>query len=253
MMTGSGNRCVGRPMPRRHRHPAPERRRWVSLAFGLGLVLTACAPSQTSGDPYNGAEQATSVPDRDENLRESLRDSPPECSAPADADMEDIDPEDSPVQPWQNPAETELAVEFDTGRLSERYSGLVSEAATVWSKSPCLHAVAVQICSSGANCVAMVEDDSRSGDTDGEMRWEGTGAYMESATSTLYTRPLDRATDNGALATIVHEMGHALGLAHRIERHDVMNSVTGNNTNPVPDAVDFSNLVAIYGAGRLRT
>ncbi|AUI53239.1 zinc metallopeptidase [Arthrobacter crystallopoietes] len=251
-MTGSGNRCVGRPMPRLYRDPAPERRRWVCLALGLGLVLTACTPSPTPGDPNNGTGQGTSVPDRDESLRESLRDSPPACSAPADADMADVDPEDSPVKPWQNAAGTELAVEFETGRLSERYSGLVSEAATIWSRSPCLNAVPVQTCSGGANCVAMVEDASRSGDTDGEMRWEGTGAYLESATITLYTRLLDRATANGALATIVHEMGHALGLAHRTERHDVMNSVTGDNTNPVPDAVDFSNLVAIYGAGRSR-
>ncbi|ABM10302.1 putative Zinc metallopeptidase signature protein (plasmid) [Paenarthrobacter aurescens TC1] len=250
-MTGSGNRCFGRPMPRRHRGFIPAQRSLVSVALALGLVLTACTPSSTPGDPHNGFEQGTSgtfVPDREESLGESLRDSPPECSAPAAADMEDIDPEDSPVKPWQNTTETELAVEFETGRLSERHSGLVSEAATIWSKSPCLNAVAVQICSGGANCVAMVEDDSRSGGTDGEMRWEGTGAYMDSATITLYTQPLDRATDNGALATIVHEMGHTLGLAHRVERYDVMNSVTGNDTNPVPDAIDFSNLVAIYGA-----
>lgn len=189
---------------------------------------------------------------RSENLgqgrEEKLGDSSAECVAPAGADVEDIDPEDSPVKPWQKPAGEELVVEFETGQLSERYAGLVTDAAAIWSESPCLNAVAVQTCSSGANCVAVEENGDRSRRTDGEMNWRGGGAYMESASITLYTRPLDRATDNGALATTVHEMGHALGLDHRLERSDVMNSVTGDDTDPVPDAVNFSNLAAIYGS-----
>jgi len=163
------------------------------------------------------------------------------------ANTQNIDPEDSPVKPWQKPSGQELVVEFETSQLSTRYAGLVAEAAAIWSKSPCLNAVPVRACSSGANCVAIRENGSRSRGTDGEMDWTGSGAYMESASITLYTRPLDRATGNGALATIVHEMGHTLGLDHRLDRSDVMNSVTGDNTNPVPDAVDFANLAAIYG------
>lgn len=58
---------------------------------------------------------------------------------------------------------------------------------------------------------------------------------------------MDQAADNGALATVVHEMGHAIGLDHRLAPTDVMNSVTDDATNPTPDAVDFSNLVASYG------
>jgi hypothetical protein len=140
-----------------------------------------------------------------------------------------------------------LVVEFATGQLSARYAGFVAEAAAIWSESPCLNAVAVQACSTGSNCVVLAEDASRSRNTDGEMEWEDSGDYMGSATITLYTRPLDRATDNGALATVVHEMGHALGLDHRLARTDVMHSVTDNSTNPTPDDVNFSNLVAIYG------
>jgi hypothetical protein len=78
------------------------------------------------------------------------------------------------------------------------------------------------------------------------MEWEGD-AYMESGSITLYTQPLGRAADNGALATVAHEMGHTLGLDHRLERSSVMNSITTDATDPVPDAVDFANLLAIYG------
>ena len=68
-----------------------------------------------------------------------------------------------------------------------------------------------------------------------------------SNTITLYTALLDDASDNGALATIVHEMGHALGLVHRLDRDSVMNAETDDDTDPTPDAVDFANLAVIYG------
>lgn len=221
MMSGIGTRSFGKPSPRRAMTTA------ITLALALGLLLTACSGSDKQEGPAFGPEA---------------------CAAPAGAKVQDIDPEDSPVKPWQKPSGSELVVEFETGQLSERYSGMVTEATAIWSKSSCVNAVAVQTCSSGANCVSVIEDDGRSRNTDGEMDWQGDGDYMESATVTLYTQALGRTTDNGALATIVHEMGHALGLDHRIKRDDVMNSVTGDNTNPMPDAVDFSNLAAIYGS-----
>ena len=212
----------------RRRNPEIVRAALTGAALGWTLLLTACTPStdqqNTSGEPAPGA-----------------------CVAPAGATVQDIDPEDSPVPPWNKPDGQELVVEFQTGQLSARYAGLVAQATDIWSESPCLNAAAVQACSTGANCVLVEEDAERSRNTDGEMTWEDSGDFMESATITLYTQPLDRATDNGALATIVHEMGHALGLDHRLARSDVMNSVTDDSTNPTPDAINFSNLAAIYG------
>jgi hypothetical protein len=245
MANGCNSRCAGTPEPCRRRSPGTSGRVLATVASCVGLLLTACVPSR--GDPVEVPGPESSA-NRDESLRESLGDSPAACVAPAGGRVQDIDPEDSPVKPWQKPAGEELVVEFETGQLSDRYVRLVAEAAAIWSESPCLNAVAVATCSSDANCVAIEEDGNRSRGTDGEMHWRGRGAYMESASITVYTRPLGRATDNGALATIVHEMGHTLGLDHRLERSDVMNSVTDDHTNPVPDAVDFSNLAAIYGS-----
>lgn len=227
MMVESGSRCFADLLSFRRQHTGTARRALSALALGLCLLLTACAPPSSRGGPDTG---------------------PVSCTAREGATVEDRDPDDSPVKPWQKPAGAELVVEFETGRLSARYAGMVADAADIWSKSSCLNAVAVRTCSAGANCVTIEENGSRSRGTDGEMDWKVEGAYMASASIILYTQPLDRSTDNGALATVVHEMGHTLGLDHRLERSDVMNSVTTNDTNPVPDAVDFFNLAAIYGS-----
>lgn len=259
MMSGIRSSSFGEPSPRRRRgvettHRAPSA---IVLGLGLGLLLTACVPPdnqeppQTQGtpEPPTAEEtQATSeapVTEETQAIPDAGRDA---CVAPAGATVQDIDPDDSPVKPWQKPDGSELVVEYETGQLSARYAGMVADAAAIWSESPCLNAVAVQTCSSGANCVVVTESDERSRNTDGETDWKGDGEYMESSTVTLYTQPLGRTTDNGTLATIVHEMGHTIGLDHRLERSDLMNAVTDDNTNPLPDAVDFSNLVVIYGS-----
>lgn len=223
----------------------------LCAVLGCGLLMSACNSVPTANNPAENPTQSSarsSGPDREDSPSAHAGGARGGCTAAADVRTQNIDPEDSPVKAWRKPSGQELVVEFETGRLSQRYAGLVRKAAAIWSKSPCLNAVPVQACSSGADCVAIDEDGSRSHGTDGEMNWSGSGAYMESASIILYTRPLDRATDNGALATIVHEMGHALGLDHRLERSDVMNSVTDDNTNPIPDSVDFGNLAAIYGS-----
>lgn len=251
MIRKDSRRCLGHPLPGRCRDTGSVRKAMAVAALALGLLLAACVPETGQGaEPTGGVARGNSGnsgQERDESLAESFEDAPHGCVAPTGARIRDIDPEDSPVKPWQKPAGEELVVEFETSKLSARYARLLTDAATIWSESPCLNAVAVPTCTPDANCVEVEEDGSPTRNTDGEMEWKGRGAYMESATITLYTRALARATDNGALATIVHEMGHTLGLDHRLERSDVMNSVTTDNTNPVPDAVDFANLAAIYG------
>lgn len=198
----------------------------VLLVSALALVLASCAGPSDTADTGTG---------------------PTECTAPAGAKAKDVDPDDSPVKPWRKEPGTELVVEFETGQITAGYAEAVEKAAGIWSRSSCLDAVAVTTCSPGAKCVSVVEDGSLKLDTDAEMDWHGNGGYMESATISLFTRPLGRTSDNGVLATVVHEMGHTFGLAHRLKESDVMNAVTGDDTNPEPDGVDFANLAAIYG------
>jgi hypothetical protein len=171
------------------------------------------------------------------------------CAAEPGAEQRDVDPDDSPEFPWPYTVGQEVTVYFETGELPPRYSALVEEGAALWSRSPCVEAVAVAECPPGANCSAVVpEGRARDDDTDGESEGVDRDGVRLANTIRLYTDVLDEASDNGALATVVHEMGHALGLMHRNDPDSVMNAVTGDHTDPTPDATDFDNLVVIYGA-----
>ncbi|MFD1210918.1 matrixin family metalloprotease [Arthrobacter sp. GCM10027362] len=161
-----------------------------------------------------------------------------------------MDWKDSPETPWPKPDGEELLLYFETSGLSERYARMVGEAARIWSESPCLHAVAVPACPAEGNCVTVEEEFSGGGrHTDGEFAGRDSGGVREGGRITLYTRLLDETSDKGTLATVVHELGHALGLVHRKDDSDVMNAVTDDSTDPVPDSTNFYNLAVIYGAG----
>lgn len=176
-------------------------------------------------------------------------DAPATCETPAGARTLDVDHGDSPETPWPKPDGEELLVYFETSGLSERYAGMVEEAAGIWSGSPCLNAVAVPACPAEGNCVAVEEEYSGGGrNTDGEFTGWDSGGVREGGRITLYTRLLGETSDNGALATVVHELGHALGLVHRKDGSDVMNAFTDDGTDPVPDSTNFYNLAVIYDA-----
>ena len=173
---------------------------------------------------------------------------PDGCVAPPGAEQQDVDPDDTPEAPWPHVPGEGVVVHFAVGGLPARYAGLVEEAAGIWGRSPCVDAVVVDACRAESNCSTVVaRERSEDDDTDGESDSDDRGGVRRSNTITLYTGLLDDASDNGALATTVHEMGHALGLVHRNDPDSVMNAETGDATDPVPDEIDFANLVVIYG------
>jgi Matrixin len=176
------------------------------------------------------------------------REEPGACVAPPGAEQQDVDPDDSPEAPWPRTAGQEVVVHFAVGGLPARYVGLVEQAAGIWGRSPCVEPVVVDRCPAGANCsTVVVRERSEDDDTDGESDGDDRDGVRRSTTITLYTALLDDESDNGALATIVHEMGHALGLVHRLDPGSVMNAETDDSTDPVPDATDYANLAVVYG------
>jgi len=170
------------------------------------------------------------------------------CTAPPGAVQQDVDPDDSPEAAWPHTPGERVVVHVAVAGLPDRYAALVGEAAGMWARSPCVEPAVVDACPAGANCSTVVarergEDD----DTDGESDSDDRGGVRRSNTITLYTALLDEESDEGALATIVHEMGHTFGLVHRLDPDSVMNAETDDSTDPVPDAIDFANLVVVYG------
>jgi hypothetical protein len=172
------------------------------------------------------------------------------CVAEPGSEQRDVDTDDSPQTPWPHVPGHEVTVHFATADLTPRYAALVEEGARLWSRSPCVEALAVPECPDGANCSVVVpeaREDDESDDTDGESEGVDRGGVRLANTIRLNPGVLDGESDNGALATVVHEMGHALGLAHRDDPDSVMNGVTDDDTDPRPDAIDFANLVVLYG------
>jgi len=173
---------------------------------------------------------------------------PGTCTAAPGAEQQDVDPDDSPEAPWPHVRGKRVVVHIAAGGLPARYAGLVDQAAGIWARSPCVEAVVVDACPPESNCTTVVaRERGRDDDTDGESKGDDRGGVRRSNTITLYTGLLDDASDNGALSTIVHEMGHALGLVHRNDPDSVMNAATNDSTDPAPDEIDFANLVVIYG------
>jgi hypothetical protein len=170
------------------------------------------------------------------------------CVAPADKAQQDVDTDDSPEYPWPHTSGQPVRVYFEADGLPPRYASLLAEAASIWARSPCVEPVVVDECPAASNCSSViVRARGSDGDTDGESEGVDWDGIRQSNTITLYTRLLDTSSDNGALATVVHEMGHALGLVHRSDPESVLNAETNDSTNPIPDAVDFANLARLYG------
>jgi hypothetical protein len=170
------------------------------------------------------------------------------CIKAAGTTLKDQDPTDSPEAPWAHSAGQPITVYYQIGSLSARYTGFVKTGVATWSKSPCIKAVSVAACPTNSNCVKVVESATAGdGSTDGDSTGNDSGGIRTGDTINLYTDLLSGETDNGALATTVHEMGHSLGLIHRLNKADLMNADTSDTTVPAPDAIDFANLAVIYG------
>jgi hypothetical protein len=115
-----------------------------------------------------------------------------------------------------------------------------AKGVAAWNESPCLDTKLVQTCQPKTNCVTVsVAPESADGNFDavesGGFTVRGHIDYSSSLT--------DGARTNVA----IHEMGHAVGLAHRKTEHVLMNGDTYDDVFN-PDQIDFENLLVLYGS-----
>jgi hypothetical protein len=171
------------------------------------------------------------------------------CTAQRGTAEQDVDTDDSDEAAWARVPGQPATVYFETGALPQRYARFVEQGAAAWSRGPCVKAVAVGRCPVAVGCttVRTAAGKGDDGETDGDSEGTQAGGVRVANAIRLYPELLDDSSDNGALVTVTHEMGHALGLRHRQQSNTLMNAETGDDTPAEPDDVDYGNLLAIYG------
>ena len=116
----------------------------------------------------------------------------------------------------------------------------MQKGVAAWNKSACLEAKLVEVCQPGTNCVTVSVD---AGDEDGNFNANEAGGFTTGGHIDLS----GTLTGGERTNVTIHEMGHAVGLAHRLTERVLMNGDTYDDVYD-PDVVDFQNLLVIYGS-----
>jgi hypothetical protein len=174
------------------------------------------------------------------------------CTAPAGLKVTDIDTAhggnpDDPIPAWRHTLGSAAVIYFQTSGLPAEYAGYLADAASVWSASPCIDARAVTQCPASSNCVRGLMGDNGGDSYDGVYDWQSTGGYMSSGTITLVQDVLDQEPAAYRRLVVVHEMGHAVSLDHRLTKSDIMFWSSDESAPLKADATNLNNILAVYG------
>jgi hypothetical protein len=163
------------------------------------------------------------------------------CVAPAGAALQDQDPSDHQA-PWERHGAAKVAITFEIKNVTPDWIAEMEKGVAAWNRSPCLDIKLVKTCQPNRNCVTVGVAPESVIDGDGnfdavESRGFTVGGHID------YSGSL---TDGEKTNVVIHEMGHAVGLAHRETEDVLMNEGTYEDIFD-PDPIDYQNLLVLYG------
>jgi hypothetical protein len=161
------------------------------------------------------------------------------CVAPAGAVLQDQDSSDEQV-PWERNGPGKVVITFETKDVPADWVAELQKGVAAWNRSPCLDTKLVETCLPDTNCVTVTVGDGAG--SDGNFDAVESGGFTTAGHIDL----LSTLTDGERTNVTIHEMGHAVGLAHRLTEGVLMNGDTYDDVFD-PDEIDFQNLLVSYG------
>ena len=221
----------------------------VALAATL-IMMGSCSSANTPGSSPPSAEAPIETSTRTSPTGSPTASTAPRspaaatspadaCAAPAGAALEDQDPDDHQV-PWKRNGARKVVITFETRNVPADWVAEMQKGVAAWNRSACLETQLVEVCQPDTNCVTVTVED---GDEDGNFDADESGGFTTGGHIDL----LSSLTGGERTNVTIHEMGHAVGLAHRLTERVLMNGDTYEDVFD-PDSLDFQNLLVMYGS-----
>jgi hypothetical protein len=200
-----------------------------ALILGTLALLAACSPARSLEH-----RPASSVPLPSGAMADV-------CFAPEGVALQDQDSSDHQL-PWKRNGTDKVVIAFETKNVPADWIAEMQKGVAAWNRSPCLDVKLVQTCQSNKNCVTVSVAPEDIVGADGNFDAVESGGFTVGGHIDYSSDLTDGAKTNVA----IHEMGHAVGLAHRKTEDVLMNEDTYDDVFD-PDLTDYQNLLVLYG------
>lgn len=201
----------------------------LSTSVPTGPVPSSATPLASSTIvPLGGVSASACVP-------------PPGMTAQIDL----VTPND-PSPWWKRPSGQKAVIYFQTKGVPADWVTEMQKGVAKWNVSPCVDTRLIDTCQPNTNCVTVEVGDGGGNEGNTTPVTDSAGFVTSSDTKILST-----LTGFSRTNVVVHEMGHAIGMSHRMTPLVLMNGTTHCPGDcSTPDATDLKNLLFIYGNQR---